>query len=130
MCKSSCCPDPGQGGHGLAAVAIITVVAVAALARPAAHAALAVAHAAITITVITVAALAGVAVPAAVALAVRRACRARTFRPPAVVSVRAGVPAGARPPLALPPSPLARCQQPDPELVAQIVTAVLRGRDD
>jgi len=134
MCKPSCCPGNRPGGGGLAILVIAGVVILAAVARPAAHAALAALHAAIIIAAITVATLSGLAVLAAVALAARRARRARLIvpaRPPAVTPVRAGVPVTGRMPLALPPPQLAQHQHvtadPDPEQVAQIVTAVLRG---
>jgi len=135
MCKPSCCPGNRHTGGGPAVLAVIVIVILAAAARPAARAALDVLHAALMIAAITVATLSGLAVLTAAALVIRRARRARLTvpaRPPAVTPVRAGVPVTVRTPLALPPPQLARCQHagPDPELVAQIVAAVLRGRDD
>ena len=130
MCKPSCCPGNRPSGGGPAVLAVLAIVIIAAAARPAAHAALSALHAALIIAAITVATLSGLAVLTAAALIIRRARRARTAiaaRPPAVTSVRAGVPVTARTPLALPPPQLARCQHADPEQVAQIVTAVLRG---
>jgi hypothetical protein len=137
MCKSSCCPGDRHSGGGLAALAVITIVILAAVARPAAHAALAALRVALTIAVITVATLSGLAVLAVVALVIRRARRARFIvpaEPPAVIPVRAGVPVTGRTPLALAPPELARRQHAeldlDPEQVAQIIAAVLRGRHD
>jgi len=132
MCKPSCCPGTGNSGGGLAVIAVIAIVILAAAARPAAHAALSAVHAVLIIAAITVATLSGLSVLTAVALVIRRARRARLTvpaSPPAVTPVRAGVPVTGRTPLALPPPQLARCQhaRPDPEQVAQIVTAVLRG---
>ena len=124
-------PRPYRPGGGPAILVIAGVVILAAVARPAVHAALAALQAALIIAAITVATLSGLAVLTAAALVIRRARRARLTavpaRPPAVTPVRAGVPVTARMPLALPPPPLARCQHADPEQVAQIVTAVLRG---
>ena len=135
MCQRSCCPGPQNSAGGLVVLAVIAIVIIAAVARPAAHAALAVLHAVITIAVITVATLSGLAVLGGVALLIRRARRARLTvpaRPPAVTAVRAGVPVTGRAPLALPPPQQPCCQHPgaDPELVAQIIAAVLRGRHD
>ena len=130
MCKPSCCPGRTGPGGGPAILVIAGVVITAAVARPAAHAALAALHAALIIAAITVATLSGLAVLTAAALVIRRARRARLTvpaRPPAVTPVRAGVPVTGRTPLALPPPQLAQCQHADPEQVAQIVTAVLRG---
>jgi hypothetical protein len=139
MCKPSCCPGT-SGGSGLAALAVITIVILAAAARPAAHAALSVLRAALVITLITLAIAAGLAVLAAVALVIRRTHRARLVatsarpmtglaRPAAVIPVRADKPVTGRTPPALTSSEQARCQQAgaDPEQVAQIITAVLRG---
>jgi hypothetical protein len=132
MCKPSCCPGTRPGGGGPAVLAVIVIVIIAAVARPAAHAALDALHAVLIIAAITVATLSGLAVLTAAALVIRRARRARpaiAARPPTVTQVRASVPVTARAPLALPPPQLARSQHAgsDPELVAQIVTAVLRG---
>jgi hypothetical protein len=139
MCKPSCCPGTNGGGGGPAVITIILVLAAAA--RPAAHAALAVAHAVITITLITAATMAGLAVLAAVAFVIRRTHRARfatasarpvtgPARAPAVIPARDGTPVTSRPPLALPPAGQPRYQHAiaDPEQVAQIITAVLRGQ--
>ena len=132
MCKPSCCPGTSGSGGGLAALAVITIVILVAAARPAAHAALSVLRAALTITLITAAIVAGLALLAAAALVLRRVrCARRTVvsRPSAVIPVRPGVPVTGRTPLALTQPELARCQHAgaDPEQVAQIITAVLRG---
>ena len=130
MCKPSCCPGNRHTGGGPAVIAVIAIVIIAAAARPAARAALSALHAALIITAITIATLSGLAVLTAAALVIRRARRARTAipaRPPAVTPVRAGIPVAARTPLALPPPQPARCQHADPEQVAQIIAAVLRG---
>jgi hypothetical protein len=130
MCKPSCCPGNRPTSGGPAVLAVLAIVTIAAAARPAARAALSALHAALIITAITIATLSGLAVLTAAALVIRRARRARITipaRPPAVTPVRAGVPVTARTPLALAPPQLARCQHADPEQVAQIVTAVLRG---
>jgi hypothetical protein len=141
MCKQTCCPGSGHtSGSGLgAAVAVIVILIIAAAARPAAHAALAVLHAVITIAVITAAVLAGLAVLAVAALVIRRARRAhlpvtahrpvtwqarhQAVMPPPPAQVDGHVP------LALPAPQLAPVQQggADPEQVAAIVAAVLRG---
>ena len=132
MCKPSCCPGNRHTGGGPAVIAVIAIVIIAAAARPAARAALSALHAALIIVAITVATLSGLAVLTAAALVIRRARRARTAvpaRPLAVTPVRAGVPVTGCTPLALPPPQPARCQHAeiDPEQVAQIVAAVLRG---
>ena len=132
MCKPSCCPGNRPSGGGPAVLAVIVIVILAAAARPAARAALDALHAALIITAITIATLSGLAVLTAIALVIRRARRARltiAARPPAATPAWAGAPVTARTPLALPPPQLARCQhaEADPEQVAQIVTAVLRG---
>jgi hypothetical protein len=140
MCKPSCCPGNASRGGGTAVIAVIVILVVVAAARPAAHAALTVAHAAITITLITAATLAGLTVLAAVALVFRRTQRTRLVitsaqpvsdrtRAPAVIPAQADLPVTGRAPLALTSPGQARCQHAiaDPEQVAQIITAVLRG---
>jgi hypothetical protein len=144
MCKQSCCPGGTHSSSGLAAAIFIGIVILAAVAEPAAHAALAVLHAAITIAILTAATLAGLAVTAAVVLVIRHARRAQQHalpgtsrraapghhRPAIAAPTRAAVPAARPAPLALTAQQRACCQQigADPEQIAEIVIAVLRGQ--
>jgi hypothetical protein len=144
MCKRSCCPGATDSGGGLATAVVIGIVILAAVAVPAAHAALAALHAAITIAILTAATLAGLAVTAAVVLVIRHARRAQQHclpgtsrraapghhRPAVATPARAALPAARPAPFALTAHQRACYQQigADPEQIAQIVIAVLRGQ--
>ena len=142
MCKPSCCPGTSSGSGLGAAVVVVGAAVIAAAARPIVYAALTVLQTVITITLIAAAALAGLAVLAAVALAIRRACRARQHRhhtaprpvtgqprPVLATLTPAAVPVGHHAPFALTAGERARCHAigADPDQVAQIIAAVLRG---